>query len=396
MIYKFGDIHDEELYDTAMAVIITGPHSIFNNIVVDRLREKCMEEESEDDVQLDSELLDEFGIEDTGDRRTYNYIDFNTFLDTVNIPSLSGKWFCSVDIKMLNKKQLEKFDKYLKTPNKNGILVVVSHDFKDYRKYLRNNVLRFNKNSHVIQLSFPNRKGLLDIIKVKFNERGVDISSKSIELFMMKMGKAYNEYDNIINRVCMGYSGKMDFDEVKQRLKGVDNYDIDDFVRRLLKPINKNKISKNRKIYKVVDSLLSEMSATDIVNKLRYMVDEFVEFKIAIIRGIIPIKVRFSVVEAKRKLGKESKLYKVPDFLFRRKAYIASLTSLRDWTYMKILLGNVKLRYDDNENERVLYTLIHRSILNTSRLRNNIGLEDVLNIDINRIDKWNLKKCRDK
>ena len=52
---------------------------------------------------------------------------------------------------------------------------------------------------------------------------------------------------------------------------------------------------------------------------------------------------------------------------------------------MKLILLNTN-RYDDNSYVRVLYSLITRSVLNESRLNNDIAVENILDYDINYIN----------
>lgn len=386
MKYAFKDIMNEEMYDSTQVMFVTGPYNIFNNIVVDEIRKRSVAEYI---LDKDNEMLKEFGIEpednDSGEYIT-NSVDFNTFLDVVGIPNINGKWFCNVDLATLNRDQKEYLNTYIKDPNDNGVLIVTSTEWRDFRGYLRNRTLELSLHSHIIQLSFPTRSVLEELTIKLFKDRGVIIDKKSAGLFVMRMSNAYDDYEEVIDRICVGHYGEMDYKQVHEGLKGIDNYVIDDFLERMLKPLSSEEIQPNRRIYKMLGALIEEMGAIELVSRLSYRIDEFIEFRIAINSGVIPIKVRFSVDEAKEKLGKEHKLYNIHPYRFRKLAYVASLTSLRDWTYMKMLLSDNRLRYSQEASVKALYTLVHRSVLNKSRLENAIGTENVLEASLDRID----------
>lgn len=386
MKYTFKDIENQEMYESTMVIVVAGQYNIFNNIVADELKDRCR---SRDSFEVDDDLLGEFSIDskETSNISVSNVVDFKTFMDVINIPNINGKWFCSVQLELLSKKQIETMDKYLKNPSNNGILVIISHEFKDFKKYLRNKALLLGKNSHIIQLGFPNKNVLTQIVKKLFKNRNVEIDTRSSQLFVMRMSNAYDDYEKIIDKICLDRNGsKLAYEDLQLELKGIDNYILDDFIEGLLRPVKSDKISTKRLIYRMLGSLINEMGAVKLVSKVKYKVDDYIAFRIAINSGIIPVKVKFSVPEAKSKLGEGHKLYKIPDFRFRKMATIASLTSLKDWVYMKMILNSVKRSYDTAENERALYVLIHRAVLSQSRLNNNLGIENVLNNDIKKLD----------
>ena len=194
----------------------------------------------------------------------------------------------------------------------------------------------------------------------------------------MRMSRAYDDYEEIIDRVCAGRKGKLDIKEVQEGLKGIDNYIVDDFIERLLSPISGDKITTNRRIYRMMESLLSDMGPRELVKRMKYQVNDFLDFRIAINTGLIPIKVKFSVDEAKKRIGPDNKISGLHDFRFRRMASIASQTSLKDWTYMQILLSDKTLAYSDAASERVIYTIVHRSVLGEFRLNNSLKLDNTI------------------
>lgn len=388
MKFSFKDIYNEELYKTGYVVFIASQYNIFNNIVVDNLKETTRPKAG---VVDDTSLMEEFGInsqDKTNDSLASTTVDFNTFMDIINTPSVNGKWFCSVDLELMSAKQLEKFNRYIRNPNSNGVLVVKALNYKDFRLYLNNKAFTLGKNSHLIQLGFPYRAILEEIVIDLFKQRKVTIDKRSSELFVMRMSSSYDDYTDIIDKISIGYENNtLSYEQMEQGLKGIENYVLDDLLEKLLSPIKGDKIKLNRSVYKMLKSLLKEMGASELVSKLKYKVDDYIEFRIAINRGIIPIKVKYSVAEAKDKLGERSKIAKITDFRFRKMAQVASLTSLKDWTYLKLLLNSVSNRDSEISSERVLYTIVHRTVFSQSRLNNDLGIENIIEDSLNKINK---------
>lgn len=384
MKYAFKDIDNTEMYETAQVVIIAGQYNIFNNIVSDKLKEMC---KPSDDILIDKDLFNEFGVdtsEISSDNKS-NSVDFNTFMDIVGTPNINGKWFCSVDISTLQKKQIDYLDSYIKSPNKNGVLVVIAHEYRVFMKYLKNKALQLSKVSHIIQLGFPTRKVLNNIVIELFNKRTIEIDSKSADLFIMRLSNAYDDYEPTIDKITTGFSNvHLSYKEMESSLKGINNYMLDDFISALLKPIGTDKIKTNRKIYKMYESLLSDMGADKLIRELKKKVDIYIEFRLAINSGIIPIKIRYSIEAVKNNLDKESKIYNIVDFKFKQMAYTASLTSLKDWMYIKMILNDSSR--DKKHNEKVLYTLMHRTVFNQNRLNNDIRIESVLDKQLEALD----------
>lgn len=381
MKYSFNDIVNEELYSTARVVMVTGQYNIFNNIVVDELRDRC---KSVDAFEEDAELLAEFGVAtNNSDNNVSNSVDFSTFMDIIDTPNINGRWFCSVDLAMLNKKQIEKMDSYIRNPSPNGILVIVAQEYMGFRQYLKNKALLLGATSHIIQLGFPNRKVLVKLIIKLFEKRTVKIGEQSAELFVNRMSNAYDDYEAMIDKLCLGYKdAHLSFKQVQEGLKGVNNYILDDFISQLTEPIEKDAVKTNRKIYKMLESLLKDIGPVELVKKLRYKINDYIEFRLAINNGTIPIKVKFSVYEAKAKLGEKHPLSRIPDFRFRQMAITASMTSLKDWTYMKMLLGNLSNFMDKASSEKALYSLVHRVAFSQNRLNNDLGIESIIDDEV--------------
>ena len=214
----------------------------------------------------------------------------------------------------------------------------------------------------------------------------------------MRMSNSYDEYEETIDKIIVAsvpkdYSDQVakdwkytiTYDDALNAMKGIENFVLDDFIERLLIPMKSDKTNGKNKIYRMLAALEEEFGAQGLVNKLRYKIDDYIEFRVAINSGKIPIKVRFSVDSAKKALGDDSKIVKYSDYTFRRMANIASQTSLRDWTYMRLILNNTST-WDKSSYERVLYSLINRSVLTESRLNNDIGIDNIMRITIKDLD----------
>ena len=59
-------------------------------------------------------MLDEFGIDTSTSMKVSNNVGIETFLEVVETPSVLGKWYCSVDLDTINKKMIERIEKYVK------------------------------------------------------------------------------------------------------------------------------------------------------------------------------------------------------------------------------------------------------------------------------------------
>ena len=79
--------------------------------------------------------------------------------------------------------------------------------------------------------------------------------------------------------------------------------------------------------------------------------------------------------------------------MFRKKAYIASQTSLKDWEYMKIILSKAIENYKisdaemDEKCQKALYEVATRSVITPSRINNDIGISNILDKQLNELDR---------
>ena len=383
MVYNFSDIYNDTLYKNSRIIFITGKYNIFNNIVVDKFKDV-----SKGDILvdgLDSDIFEEFGLSDISTDKVSNNIDIDTFFTTSNAAPVSGKWISIVDYNALTKTQKNKLGVYMKSPSENGILVIRLSDYKDFKEYLRNKIILNSSNINLIKLSFPSKSTLKEILYNKFISCNIDVSYKALDLFIMRLSSNYDTYDDVINSIVNNLGSmqsknkiQLSYKDMLEYLKGVQFYILDDFILQLLIPIKTKKIVTNRKIYKIEKEMLNELGAKGLVNKLRYRVDDLIEMRMAINNGYIPIRVKYSVQESKRRLGESSKLNKLSDYSFKYTAYIASKTSLKDWLFIKMLLNNIENISNIEEYERVIHSIVNRSTFNENRLLNDIGVIDTI------------------
>lgn len=375
MKYNFKDIVNNAMYSTAQVVFICGPYGIFNNIVSDKLKDLCKGKIE----NVDTALFQEFELSAFESDSTSNSVDLLDFFELVKMPAISGKWYCLADYKMLTKKQVELVKRYYKHPSENGVLILLLREFADYKDFIRDKYIAASQNVHLIQLSFPNRKVLVELVTELFSEHSVKVAPKAVELFVMRMSTSYDEYAEIIERISLNYkNGTITYSNMVEELKGIDNFVLDDFLEQLTEPIKSDKIVTTRKIYKMESAMLADMGAKKLVEKLKYKINDLIEMRKLINSGIVPIRVRFSVDEAKRRMGENHPLYKLSDFSFRRMAYLASKTSLWDWTFMRMVLDRVNSRSTPAEYERVIQILVNRTRFCEDRRMNDIGVSDII------------------
>ena len=387
MKYRFQDIDNNQIYDTGRVILIAGQYPIFNNIVIDRVKEKC----KGDIEDLDQEAIDKFVSEFTGGGYEVSgntSLDFNEFMDVAKVPPVNGKWFCNVDYGFLTKKQRDTLTRYYKKPSENGVLVITMTDWKDYKLFLNNRAVTGNNFTHIIQLSFPNRATLKPLVSSFFKKRGINVSEQASELFIMRMSNAYNSYGETIDKICMNIpsGATIAYSDMVESLKGIENYVLDDLITQLLVPIKSKKVVTNRKIYKMLNAIISDMGAKAIVNKIKYKLDDLIEMRIQINNGNIPVMVRYNIEKVKGRLHEENRLQKLSDYAFKRYAYIASQTSLKDWYFMKLILSNVKVSWSEEENFKVLMALVHRGTMSNDRLMNDIGVKNTLEENLVRLN----------
>lgn len=393
MKYSFKEMLNEEIYDDTRVMFVLGKYLWFNNMVCDTLKGKCIDEEASNPIVMG--LGDEFGIsDDTDNNFLSNSVDFNTFMEVIGVASINGKWFCKTDLATMNKKQKETLNKYIKEPSNNGILVVVSSEWRDYKEYLKNRVLTISKYCHLIQLSFPNRQVLKAIVAQSFSMYDKEIDNGGLDFFLMRMSSAYDDYEITIENICEMHKEdrQITAKDLKTYMKGIENFILDDYIEELLKPMSSDK-TNSKKVLKIMISLEEEFGAKNLVYRLINIIDEYIDFRILINNGYIPIGVNYFFKDIIAGLPDKSKYEKMNEWVFRKKANIASMTSLRDWEYMKIILmksiENIRLPDDilDSKCQKALYELSTRSVITPSRINNIIGLENILHVQLDELNK---------
>lgn len=428
MRYSFKDIFNNSLYDTANILIVAGQYQIFNNLVIDKCRELCKSEIDDIDMEYLHTLMagmptNESSLTDSGS----NTVTLEEFMEVNKAAPLDGRWYCNINYEAISAKEKEKIKEYFKFNNKNGLMVVNITKWMDYREFLKNRVIGESKTTHIIQLSFPNKDTLKELVKTLFNNLGYKVREEAIELFIMRMSNAYDSYNDSIDKI-VGYVGEIkeiDYNTMKEAMTGIENYVLDDFIIQLTKKMGSSKLITSRKVYKMYKSLYESMGPIEIVKALRNKIDILIELRVLINMGIIPIKVRYSVSEVKRRLDKlypeeesvqeETKESKeteekkdtdkekkdtdkdkdkkkrkkktaiqtvkgLTNFSFKKYARISSKTSLRDWYYIKMMLysGSEDVKYLSKEQaERILLAVLHRTTFTPSRLINDIGVDSV-------------------
>lgn len=387
MHFKFKDMLEPILYETANVVYVVGSHTVFNNIVCDRLKDTC----TIDMQYTDNTLMTEFNIKKSSDEEMVNSVDFNTFMDVCNISSILGKWFCITPYGLLSAKQKERLTRYIKSPSEYGLLVITSSDYKEYRELLKIKMLKFSKTAHIVELGFPNKKVLKQIVIDKFSSKGLKITDTATDLFVTKMSAAYDEYDDVISKIRDEHSGDtIGIADLKIYMKGIEHYVIEDFVKALMDPVTSSK-TNNKKILRIMVYLIDEYGAQDLVYKVLRIVNESIEFRLLINKGYIPIGINYFFKDVIKSLGGESGPYgKMNEWVFRRKAALASMTSLRDWQYMQIILQRaVSNVYNITEEKckKALYELCMRTVLTDSRLDNDIGISNILKGEMDRVNR---------
>lgn len=388
MNFKFSDFENPELFNEGTSfVMVVGKYSLFNDMVINKFRNLSKGKKT---IKISADTLAEFGMEsDDGKAVTIsNKVSLENFKDVIVALPPSGKWYCYTPWAGLTKKEKEWVLKYIKAPSENGILVVSCEEFKEYASFLRSKDLATSKKSHLIQLSWPDKKILRDIVENMFADFKVIINKAEIELFIMRMSSSYNEYASVISNICASLEPGtvITKQQLLDSMKGINNCVIDDFVDKLLTPFKNDTPSNRKMVFKMLGALLNEYGARGLVIQLQKQIDQYILFREEINKGTIPVLIRYSLADVKNNLGKDHPLTKVSDYRFRRLAFIASRTSLRDWVYMKMILSTAN-NYNPRSYEEALYRLVIRSVLNPSRLNNSIGITtDLDNIALSELD----------
>lgn len=391
MKYSFKEILDAEIYESTRVMFVLGKYTWFNNMVCDTLKSMCINTENEFNASIGIE--DEFNIKDSdANESAYNSVDFATFMEVIGVPSINGKWYCRAEFSTLNKKQKETLFKYIKEPSDNGILIITSDDWLQYKDILKNKILLFSKVSNIMQLGFPNKQILKGIVAQSFSEKGIEIESSAVDFFIMRMSSAYDKYEEQINSIIdIHKSSVLTSKDLKVYMKGIENFIIDDFVGELLKPMVSDK-TNSKKVLKIMMTLEDELGAKNLVYQLLKKIEEYIEFRLLINTGYIPIGINYFYKDIIKSLPDPKKYEKMNEWVFRKRAETASLTSLRDWEYMKLILNKAIENIEITDAElnikcqKALYELSTRSVLTPDRINNIIGIDNVLRKKLKELD----------
>lgn len=374
MIYNFSDIYNNELYNKSKVLLVTGQYPIFNDIVIDNIKDCCRV--SSDNI--DTEMLSEFGYTDNTAETALNKVEYNEFFTVINRQPMNGKWFCMVQLTELSKKQIEQLQKYYKKPSDNGVLVVNMLDYKQYNKFIRDTAVKHSKDTNLIKLSFPDKTTLTKIIKNKL--KGIKIEPKAIALFIVRVGTDYNTYNSLLDSIRLRYE-IITYKDMLLELRGIDNYVIDDFVQRLSIPLKNKEVSKRKKIYTIQKALINDMGYIKLINKLRIKIKDLIEMRILINNGMIPLSIELSSREIKKikgGLSEKHRLKKTSEYTFKCLSVIANKYTLRDLVIMLMILNNINNRFNEFEYAKALNTLVNRTALSKDRLLNDIDIHNTL------------------
>ena len=394
MKYSFKDILTQEIYDNTRVMLVLGKYNVFTNLVIDTLKDMSVDKHIPNMSLMG--LSEEFGLDedDDSDEKISTAVDFDTFLEVVNVSNINGKWFCNLDLDTASKKQRENLLKYIKSPSRYGILVIKSKDYKVYKDLLKHKYFLNGQYSHIMQLGFPNKQILNNIVKSMFEQKELYPDAKSIELFITRINTEYDKYLDIINKIEQTHKKGtvISVEEMKSYLVGIEYFDIEDFMYEVIKPISSSKMN-NKKIIRMLSSLKEKYEVSDLVNQLIVKINEMIDFRLIINRGYITVNMRYLFSDVIKLIGEDNKYAKMNEFVFRRKADLAAQTSLNDWVYMKLILTKASLIGFDGSVERTIacekaiYDLAMRSVMTESRLNNILGIENILYGSIKSLDR---------
>lgn len=175
-------------------------------------------------------------------------------------------------------------------------------------------------------------------------------------------------------------------EEKKEVQQAIENDKRDRAIKKIFKPKNLMLTESRRKVNKMLVSILENMTPRQVVYKLSKRIDQLIDYRVLINDGYIPVMVRYSADAVKDDLDEKSKLKNVPNITFKKSAYLASMTSLKDWYIMKMLLTNINNKRDDNEYLRVLLAVIYRRALPKERLLNDLKINDTFDEELYEIN----------
>lgn len=393
MIYRFDELMQDTTYTDSCVIFACGSHPLFTSIAIDRAKELCKADFELGDTSGESES--EFGLVYEQKAEKITSLSFDSFMEYVRTPSIfGGRWTASALYSTLTKAQKDAMWAYARKPNKNGLLVIVVDNYKDIKDVRSSSVVKNSKEVACINVEYPSRDGLQRIVNELFEEHGLKVDERANKLFISRMSVYYDEYSEVISEISCNYPAGTEFDlhKMKDAMKGKENYIFDDFLQELVKPCSGN---KRCKVYKMANSLIEAYGSTGLRRRLLKNIDTLLRYRVAINSGKISVLARINVSESKHQLGEKHPLYKDNDINFRKRAYLASKTSLKDWLFMKLLLLNVKTEYDEIQCERAILAVINRWSLCNDRLMNALGVKDTLSEGLVELNQLQYKDLMD-
>lgn len=382
MLIDTRNVLDIEVYSMYPVILVLGENSLFNNYIVDRIKDFCKPSKTEYNISM----FEEFGIKlDESLGNNSNVVDFDTFMEVSGTQCMNGTWFCKTELSLLTKKQFERFENYCKKGSQAGRLVIESNDFSDYIKLLKSTKYRNSTRVGMFSTKYIPRKALIDMVRAKFSEKGVTLDNDGCEVFVSRLSVAYDEYEDNINRIAELYSGKyISASEMVTAMKGIENFAISDFIGMVLKPMKDDTV-RRLKVYRTAEYLIEEYGANRLRRQLIKQVKEFMRFRVLINNGIIPYGIKYSMKDVEKTLGQDDPLMKYNEYRFKRNADTAASTSIKDWTCMLMILESADKRRDVT-SEYAIYKLINRSVLSESRIKNTMGMSNIIDRQIEQLD----------
>lgn len=306
--------------------------------------------------------------------------------------NIAGRWWCSASYENMTKKDRANFFDYLKNPNKHVLLVVTVAEYRNIMDIKRNRVFSSGNTCNTVNVSYPSTKWLRRITNALFMEYNIKLTETQLDQFIMKMGAAYEEYRDTVDKVqfaIKAYAGS-DFEvptevtpeNFKEATKDIEHFEVTDLMRYMLTPIRSSRpLNGRRAVHKALARLLESMTAKDICNKLYYRVKDMLVYRTAINEGIIPVKIPYNTSKVQEKLPETAfydKIKKASAFVFKRNAYLSSLTSVEDWFFIYSMLEGIPKYANEQQYLRVLLNVINRTAISNDRLMNNIGIKNTL------------------
>jgi len=379
MIFKFNSLYDynSDLYTESRVVITLGSYPIFNNIVADKLKQSAVPQFLHSNLSSDFE--DDFVVSKGSD--SVNNLSLDDFIKNKDTYPMMGKWFCLVNHnKSLSETQKKFIFDYLGKNSDSGILVVNCDDFREYKKFKFNNIIKNSKTVNLIDLSFPDRTTLksviLDLLSKFNNGHKIKVSEKALDLFIMRLGSDYNSYYGILQEIANDFKyTEVGYDDILSYIKNIDNYNIDEFIERLVTTKVKDKFVTTRKVYRAYYSLCEDIGIKKLISRLTYKIEDIIEMRYLINTGKVPILVRYGAKSIQDTLDDTSRLKKLSSFSFKKLAKLASLTSLRDWFYIKMIISKYDInKITDIQGEQVIHSIMHRGAFSSNRINNDIAI----------------------